>query len=56
MWYGWLQLILGIWLLASPWILGYWKVSAALWNQIIVGVLLILLSLWQFVGSDDNLS
>jgi len=56
MWNGWLKLLLGIWLIGSPWILGYWKVSAALWSQIIVGVLLVLLSLWQLVGKEDNLS
>lgn len=55
MWHGWIKLILGIWLIVSPWILGYWSVSAALWSQIVVGVLLILLSLWQIVGKEDNL-
>lgn len=53
--FGWLNLILGLWMLSSPWILGYWEVTLVLWNQITTGVLLLLISLWQFVGSEDNL-
>ena len=33
--------ILGVWLVVSPWLLGYQDVSAAMWNASIVGVALI---------------
>lgn len=54
--FGWFNLIFGLWILVSPWLLGYWEIASALWNQIIVGVLILLLSLWQLVGKEDNLS
>jgi uncharacterized membrane protein YczE len=37
-WQDWANLVLGIWLILSPWILGYSATSAALWNALIVGV------------------
>ena len=49
---GWLKFLLGLWLLLSPWILGYWRITSALWSQVVVGVLIILLSLWEIVGAE----
>lgn len=51
---SWLKFILGIWILISPWILGYWRITSALWNQIIIGVLIILLFLWEVVGTEEK--
>ncbi len=45
---------MGLWMLVSPWLLGYWRITAALWSQIIAGVLIILLSLWQIVGVEET--
>lgn len=45
-----LQLILGLWIFASPWILGYSFVTPALWSGIIVGTLVFILALWGLFG------
>ena len=37
---------LGLWLILSPFILGYSAVRAATWNDTIVGVVIITLALW----------
>ncbi len=51
---GWMSLFLGIWILASPFILGYWRVTSALWSQIVAGVLVGLVALWQIIGADEE--
>ncbi|MEK7654208.1 MAG: SPW repeat protein [Patescibacteria group bacterium] len=53
-WLSWITLILGIWLIVSPFVLGYWRVTSALWVQITVGVLLSLVAVWQIVDRDDE--
>lgn len=37
--YGWVGIILGIWLIISPFVLRYQHVNSAMWNDIILGVL-----------------
>jgi hypothetical protein len=40
-----LNILLGIWLLASPWVFGYHTVGpAAIWNSVIVGALIAILA------------
>ncbi|MCW8193859.1 SPW repeat protein [Proteobacteria bacterium 005FR1] len=38
-----LNVLIGVWLIAAPWILGY-GVNAAIWNDVIVGVALLVLA------------
>lgn len=35
---GWIPLILGLWLIAAPFVLGYSHISAAMFNDVIVGI------------------
>jgi uncharacterized membrane protein HdeD (DUF308 family) len=42
----WVNLLLGIWLIISPFVLGYMSVSAALWNDVIVGLAVVVLTAW----------
>ncbi len=53
-WLNWGAGILGIWLIISPFILGYWRVTSALWSQVVAGVLVSLIALWQIVEIKDN--
>lgn len=45
-WEEWINLILGAWLIISPFILGFTEQPAALWNSIILGILIGGDSLW----------
>jgi len=38
--------VLGIWLIASPWLLGFAELPAAATNAVVFGLLLILYALW----------
>jgi general stress protein CsbA len=37
--YTWIGIILGIWLIIAPFILGYAQNTTAMWNDIILGIL-----------------
>lgn len=50
----WVQVILGFWILLSPWILDFSFVNPARWSNVIAGVLILLSSLWFALGEDSN--
>ncbi len=45
-WEEWTNLILGAWLLASPWVLGFSTSAAFMWNAVIIGALVVLFAGW----------
>jgi hypothetical protein len=42
----WINAVVGVWLILSPFALNYSTVVAAMWNSIIVGVVVIVLAAW----------
>ncbi len=42
----WINAVLGLWLILAPFILGYSAVTAALWSDIVAGVVILVLSVW----------
>lgn len=48
-WEEWVNVVLGAWLIVSPFLLGYAANETVLWNQIVVGVLVGGLALWTAV-------
>lgn len=48
-WQAWASLIVGLWLIPSPWILGFANIPMAKWTQLVLGVLIVAvtaLELW----------
>ena len=45
-WEEWTNLILGLWLLASPWLLGFSTSTALMWNAVIIGTLVAVFAGW----------
>ncbi len=43
-WEEWANLVLGIWAVLSPWILGFAAVSAAMWVHVIAGLIVAVLA------------
>ena len=43
---SWINAVLGVWLIVAPFIVQYANVGAALWNDIIVGILVGVLAGW----------
>jgi hypothetical protein len=50
-WEEWVNLVVGVWLFFSPWILGYAGLRAAVWNSLIVGFLIAVLAIWGIVAA-----
>ncbi len=42
----WINVVLGVWLIIAPFVLSYTFVTAALWNDIIVGIVVVVLAGW----------
>lgn len=40
----WVQLVIGIWIMVSPWLLGFSEISLAKWSNVIFGLILIIMS------------
>ena len=45
-WEEWVNLVLGAWLLVSPWLLGFSAVTALMWNAVLIGALIIVCAGW----------
>ena len=45
-WEEWTNIALGLWLLVSPWVLGFSKSAALMWNAVIFGVLILVFAGW----------
>jgi hypothetical protein len=43
---SWVNAVLGLWLVIAPFILAYSGVGAAMWNDIIVGIIVLVLGVW----------
>jgi len=46
-WYQWTVIGIGIWLLFSPWLLGFSELNLPAWNSVIAGILVIVFMLWS---------
>ncbi|WP_342358661.1 SPW repeat protein [Terrarubrum flagellatum] len=45
-WEEWLNVLLGAWLVVSPWLLGFTAAAPILWTHVIFGALIIIASGW----------
>ena len=45
-WEEWTNLVVGIWLILSPFVLGFTTETAAMWNHLIVGIIVGVDALW----------
>jgi hypothetical protein len=52
-WEEWSEMVLGLWLIASPWILEYTALRVAVQNSLISGGVIVVLALWV-VSTDDE--
>jgi hypothetical protein len=51
-WQDWLALVLGAWVIASPWFLGVTIGSNAAWAAWILGALIVVVALWSLAVPD----
>jgi len=48
---SWLNLLLGLWTIASPWIYGYYDNTAAMWDCVAVGIAIVAMASWSRRGT-----
>ncbi len=51
---SWINAVLGLWLIVAPFVLSYSSVTAALWNDIIVGIIELVLGAWAAVSVGSH--
>lgn len=50
---SWANFILGVWLVIAPFALVYRGISAALWDNVIVGIIIAVLAAWRALGKES---
>lgn len=53
---NWIQLILGVWVLISPWVLGFAALTPALWSNVVAGAVVAIVALWVLFGGESSSS
>jgi hypothetical protein len=51
----WAQTLAGLWVVVSPWILGFSDVGPAKWSSVLVGLLIFLSGAWSIYFKNKNL-
>jgi SPW repeat len=54
-WEEWANTALALWLIISPYLLGFTTMTQAVWNQVIVGVLVGILAIWTAATEGGRL-
>ncbi|MCU9849073.1 SPW repeat protein [Defluviimonas sp. WL0024] len=52
-WQDWICLLLGAWLLLSPWILGFTALAPAFWNALLFGAIIVGIAIAAIVEFHD---
>ena len=53
-WEEWANVVFGLWLVISPWVLGFSHIQAAAVNAVVVGLVVAVLALWA-LGTDRDI-
>jgi hypothetical protein len=48
----WIELMVGAFVLVSPWFLGFSDITLARWGNVICGLILILVNIWAICGDS----
>lgn len=48
-WEEWLNGIVGLWIMVSPWVLGFSGMATAMWTAVVLGALIAIASFWKAV-------
>ena len=51
-WEEWVEAALGLWLIVSPYLLGFATQMSPTWNSVIVGIIVAALAVWAAMGPE----
>ena len=55
-WEEWLSALLGVWLVASPWVFGFSDATAMLWSTLVAGAAVFVLGVWTLITNPGTRS
>ena len=55
-WEEWINALIGIWLIISPWVLGFSGDNAAMQNLVVAGIIVLVLSVWSSFESHRGIT
>jgi len=55
-WLAWVSGLIGLWALASPWLLGFAHSGAFMWSNVIAGLVIVVLAVWSAIASESYFS
>jgi hypothetical protein len=44
---NWIEIVIGFWILVSPWILGFSDLALAKWSNVVLGLAIIVVNAWD---------
>jgi len=50
----WTEVVVGIIMIASPWVLGFSDISLAKWCNVLIGLVLVLMGAWMMFGEQTS--
>jgi hypothetical protein len=50
---SWVYLVLGLWLIVAPFALHYGDITVAMWNNVIVGIVVAILAVYRALESSN---
>jgi hypothetical protein len=50
---NWIEIGIGLWVLLSPWLLGFSDITVAKWSNVLLGLVLIVVNAW-FVFEEGS--
>lgn len=52
---SWINALLGIWMIISPWVYGYVNTNEArMWNSVIFGIIVLILGVWSAAATRNE--
>ena len=51
---SWINAVLGLWLVIAPFVLSYSSAAAAMWNDIIIGLVALVLGVWAALAVGSH--
>lgn len=46
-WEEWVNVVVGIWILVSPWVLGFSGITSAMWVCVVLGIVIAAMAAWE---------
>jgi hypothetical protein len=52
-WEEWTEAVLGLWMIAAPWVLGYSALTNAVYASVVIGIVVLALALWTLATDRE---